>query len=174
MAMVAVAALALAAMAMPLACAVTDDPKKVDNWFNRLSHAERKTTCLHFFHDTISGKSPTAVRVAEPTITKKSPTLFRVVNMMDDPLTEGLEPESPLVGRAQGLYGSAGLESLGLLMNMNLVFTSPKYNGSTLSTLGRNPAYETYREMLIVGGTGFLRLASGIATVEYNVIVMHY
>lgn len=73
-------------------------------------------------------------------------------------------------------------------MNINLVFTSPEYNGSTLSIMGHNPAYETYREMPIVGGTGFFRLASGVATaktyflnlttfnavVEYNVIAMHY
>ncbi|KAL3755112.1 hypothetical protein ACJRO7_002218 [Eucalyptus globulus] len=188
-AMVMVAALALVAMASRLAHAVADDPKKVDKWFNRLSHAERKTTRLRFyFHDTVSGKSPTAARIAEATMTKKSPTLFGVVFMIDDPLTEGPEPESPLVGRAQGFYGSAGLESLSLLMNINLVFTSPEYNGSTLSIMGHNPTYETYREMPIVGGTGFFRLASGVATaktyflnlttfdavVEYNVIAMHY
>ncbi|KAF8033153.1 hypothetical protein BT93_D1913 [Corymbia citriodora subsp. variegata] len=190
MAVVVVAmALALVAMAAQLTRAEADDPKKVDKWFNRLSHAERKTTRLHFyFHDTISGKSLTAVRIAEATMTKKSPTLFGVVNMMDDPLTEGPKAESPLVGRAQGFYGSARLESLSLLMTMNLIFTSPKYNGSTLSIMGHNPAYETYREMPIVGGTGFFRLASGIAmaktyflnlttfdaVVEYNVIVTHY
>ncbi|KAK2632019.1 dirigent protein 23 [Eucalyptus grandis] len=185
-----VAALALAlATAVALACAEVDDPEKVNAWFNRLSHAEHKTTHLHFyFHDTLSGKNPTAVRIAEATMTEKSPTLFGVVNMIDDPLTEGPEPESPLIGRAQGFYGSVGLESLALHMNVNLVFTTPEYNGSTLSILGRNPALETYREMPIVGGTGVFRLASGVATaktyffnlttgdavVEYKVIAMHY
>ncbi|KAF8033154.1 hypothetical protein BT93_C0457 [Corymbia citriodora subsp. variegata] len=183
------AALALVATATTLARAEADDPEKVDAWFTGLSHAERKTTRLHFYlHDTLSGKSPTAVRVAEAAMTEKSPTLFGVVNMIDDPLTEGPEPESPLMGRAQGFYASAGLESLGLHMNMNLVFTSPEHNGSTLSILGHNPALETYREMPIVGGTGFFRLASGVATaktyflnfttgdavVEYKVIAMHY
>lgn len=106
-AMVMVAALALVAMAARLAHAVADDPKKVDKWFNRLSHAERKITCLHFyFHDTVSGKSPTAVRIAEATMTKKSPTLFGVVFMIDDRLTEGPEPESPLWA---GLKGSMAL-----------------------------------------------------------------
>ncbi|KAL3755111.1 hypothetical protein ACJRO7_002217 [Eucalyptus globulus] len=185
-----VAALALAvATAVVLARAEADDPKKVNAWFNRLSHAKRKTTRLHFyFHDTLSGKNPTAVRVAEAAMSEKSPTLFGVVNMIDDPLTEGPEPESPLIGRAQGFYGSVGLESVALHMNVNLVFTTPEYNGSTLSILGRNPALETYREMPIVGGTGIFRLASGVATaktyflnlttgdavVEYKVIAMHY
>lgn len=184
-----VVALALVAMAATPARAEADDPEKVDVWFTRLSHAERKTTRLHFyFHDTLSGKNPTAVRVAEAKMTEKSPTFFGLVNVIDDLLTEGPEPESPLVGRAQGFYASAGLESLGLHVNVNLVFTSPEYNGSTLSILGRNPALETYREMPIVGGTGVFRLASGVATartyflnfttgdaiVEYKVIAMHY
>ncbi|KAK3419623.1 hypothetical protein EUGRSUZ_G00281 [Eucalyptus grandis] len=185
-----VAALALVvAMVAKHARAEADDPGKVDAWFNGLSHADRKTTRLHFyFHDTLSGRKPTAVRVAEATMTDKSPTGFGVVNMIDDPLTEGPEPESPLVGRAQGFYGSVGLESVALHMNMNLVFTTPEYNGSTLSILGHNPALETYREMPIVGGTGIFRLASGVVTaktsflnlttgdavVEYKVIALHY
>ncbi|XP_030523286.1 dirigent protein 22-like [Rhodamnia argentea] len=186
---VVVVALALVATAATLAHAEADNPEKVDKWFNGLSNTKRKTTRLHFYlHDMLSGKSPTAVRIAESTMTKKSPTQFGVVYMMDDALTEGPELESPLVGRAQGFYGSAAIESLGLLMNMNLVFTGPKYNGSTLSIMGRNPALETYREMSIVGGTGIFRLSSGIVTaktyflnlttfdavVEYNVIAMHY
>ncbi|KAF8033155.1 hypothetical protein BT93_D1915 [Corymbia citriodora subsp. variegata] len=192
-AMVAAVALVLVATAttliLTLGRAKADDPEKVDAWFARLSHAKRKTTRLRFyFHDTLSGKRPTTVRVAEAAMTKESQTLFGAVNIMDDPLTEGPEPESPLVGRAQGFYGSVGLESMALLMDMNLVFTSPKYDGSTLSILGRNPALETSRELPIVGGTGIFRLASGIATaktyflnlttgdavVEYNVIAMHY
>ncbi|XP_056160686.1 dirigent protein 23-like [Syzygium oleosum] len=185
----ALALVAMVATATTLARAEVDDPEKVDPWFDRLSHAKRKTTRLHFyFHDTFSGKSPTAVRVAEAAMTNKSPTLFGAVIMIDDPLTEGPDPEPPLVGRAQGFYGSVGLKSMTLLMDMNLVFTSPKYNDSTLSILGRNPALKTYRELPIVGGTGVFQLASGIATaktyflnlttgdavVEYNVIARHY
>ncbi|XP_018732979.2 dirigent protein 23 [Eucalyptus grandis] len=185
-----VAALALVvATVATLARAEADDLVKLDAWFTRLSHAKRKTTRLHFyFHDTLSGRNPTAVRVAKSTMTEKSPTLFGVVNMIDDPLTKGPEPESPLVGRAQGFYGSVGLESTALHMNMNLVFTTPEYNGSTLSILGHNPALETFREMPVVGGTGVFRLASGVVTaktyflnlttgdavVEYKVIVLHY
>ncbi|KAI6701092.1 hypothetical protein NL676_015416 [Syzygium grande] len=121
-------------------------------------------------------------------MTNKSPTLFGAVIMIDDPLTEGPDLESPLVGRAQGFYGSVGLKSMALLMDMNLVFMSPKYNCSTLSILGRNPVLKTYRELPIVGGTGVFQLVSGIATaktyflnlttgdavVEYNLIAGHY
>ncbi|WMV51597.1 hypothetical protein MTR67_044982 [Solanum verrucosum] len=48
-------------------------------------------------------------------------------------------------------------------MTLNLVFTSDEYNGSTLSVLGRNPAF---REMPIVGGSGVFRLAQGSATAK--------
>ncbi|KAF8377819.1 hypothetical protein HHK36_031204 [Tetracentron sinense] len=157
-----------------------------DNW---LEMGKEKVTHLHFyFHDTVSGKTPSSVRVAQAVGSDKSPTLFGVVMMVDDPLTEGPEPSSKLVGRAQGLYGSAGQEELGLIIAMNFGFTDGMYNGSTLCILGRNPALHPVREMPIVGGTGFFRLARGIAIfktywynattgdaiVEYNVTAIHY
>lgn len=58
--------------------------------------------------------------------------------MMDDPLTIGPEPGSRIVGRAQGIYASSDLKDLAFLMVLNYCFTEGKYNGSTLSILGRN------------------------------------
>ena len=63
------------------------------------------------------------MEVDEASMTKKLPTLFGLVNIIDDPLTEGPEPTSKLVGRAQGLYGSAGQQEVGQLLARNLVFT---------------------------------------------------
>ncbi|XP_030531948.1 dirigent protein 21-like [Rhodamnia argentea] len=175
--------------AMPSARAKADDPRTIKSWYDELHQARPKLTQLRFyFHDTPSGKNPTSVQVAHAPFTNQSATLFGLVNVFDDPLTEGPNPSSKPVGRAQGLYASAGLESLGLLMNMNLVFTDEKYNGSTLSIMGRNAAMEAYREMPVVGGSGVFRLARGTATarthqfnattgdavVEYNIIAMHY
>lgn len=121
-------------------------------------------------------------------MTTKSPTFFGFVSMIDDPPTVGPEPNSTLVGRAQGIYGAADQNESDLLMTLNFVFTTGEYNGSTLSVLGWNPVFPKYREMPIVGGSGIFRLAQGIATaktywvnttsrdgvVEYNVIVLHY
>ncbi|CAJ1907442.1 unnamed protein product [Sphenostylis stenocarpa] len=150
---------------------------------------KEKLSHLHFFfHDIVSGPKPTAVRVVEPRSTNTSSTLFGLMAMIDDPLTVNPEPGSKLVGRAQGIYGSAGQEEMGLLMIMNLVFTEGKYNGSTLSLLGRNAVLSTVREMPIVGGSGAFRFARGYAqakthtfdfktgdaVVEYNVFVFHY
>ncbi|KAK4377353.1 hypothetical protein RND71_003649 [Anisodus tanguticus] len=76
-----------------------------------------------------SGKNPTAVQIAQSNMTAKSPTFFGFVAMINDPLTVGPEPNSTIVGRAQGIYGSADQNEAGLLMTMNFMFTTGKYNG---------------------------------------------
>jgi len=150
---------------------------------------KEKLSHLHFFfHDIVSGPNPTAVRVAEAQSTNSSSTLFGFIAMIDDPLTVGPEPGSKLVGKAQGIYGSAAQQETALLMVMNLEFTEGKFNGSTLSLLGRNAVFSAVREMPIVGGSGLFRFARGYAqakthtfdpktgdaVVEYNVYVFHY
>jgi len=52
---------------------------------------------------------------------------------------------------AQGIYASASQSELSFLMALNFVFTEGKYNGSTLSILGRNNVFSGIREMPIVG-----------------------
>lgn len=73
-------------------------------------------------------------------------------------------------------------------MAMNFAFMDGKYNGSTLSILGRNSVFSDVREMPVIGGSGLFRFARGYAlahtrkidfetgdaVVEYNVYVMHY
>ncbi|KAI3913115.1 hypothetical protein MKW98_007131, partial [Papaver atlanticum] len=68
------------------------------------------------------------------------------------------------------------------------VFTKGKLNGSTLIMVTRNPILIPNREFPIVGGTGFFQFSrgvanvktylldpvAGIATVEYNLTVVHY
>lgn len=92
------------------------------------------------------------------------------------------------MGRAQGFYASASQSENALIVVMNLAFLEGKYNGSSLSVLGRNPVVETVREMPIIGGGGLFRFARGYvqaktlrfnattgdAVVEYNVFVIHY
>ncbi|XP_062197697.1 dirigent protein 22-like [Phragmites australis] len=148
---------------------------------------EATPTHLHFyFHDTVSGKSPTAVRVVGPP-DASSQSMFGMVNVMDDLLTEGPDAGSPPVGRAQGLYMGSDQAKIGFLQAMNLVFTAGAYNGSTLALLGKNCPLDAVRELPVVGGTGAFRFARGYAllrthwfdfrtgdaTVEYDVYVMH-
>jgi hypothetical protein len=149
---------------------------------------EKSTHIKLYWHDVVSGPSPTAVQVAHADVTNTSKTGFGAVVVIDDPLTEGpdLKTSKPL-GRAQGTYIAAGKDQLSLMMSMNFVFQAGKYNGSTLAIMGRNAAFDAVREMAIVGGTGVFRMARGYAqarthtldlktgdaTVEYNLYIKH-
>ncbi|VVA23270.1 PREDICTED: dirigent [Prunus dulcis] len=156
------------------------DPKLLGLKKEKLSHFR------FYWHDIYSGKNPSAVGVVRaPT---NSSTLFGSVSMIDDPLTQGPELSSKLWGRAQGFYASASQQEVGLLMAMNFHFIEGKYNGSTVSVLGRNQVFNKVREMPIIGGSGLFRFARGYvearthsftpstgdAIVEYNVYVLHY
>ncbi|KAG1328052.1 dirigent protein 22 [Cocos nucifera] len=149
---------------------------------------EKLTHLRFFWHDILSGPNPTAVPVAQAASTNASSSFFGLVNIIDDPLTEGPAMASKLVGRAQGFYASASQEGLGLLMAMNFAFMDGRYNGSTITILGRNAVFTTVREMPVIGGSGLFRLARGYvqakthnldmktgnAVVEYNCFVFHY
>lgn len=151
-----------------------------------IGFGEEKTSQLHFnFHDKVGGHNPTAVQVASAP-SNKSPLGFGTVMVMDDPLTEGPEPTSNPVGRAQGLHVSASQETMALLMAMNFAFLDGKYNGSSLTVLGRNTLLSDVREMPVVGGSGLFRFArwyalahthqfdAETAIVEYNVYVVDF
>ncbi|GKA81667.1 dirigent protein 22-like protein [Tanacetum coccineum] len=140
-----------------------------------------------YWHDIYSGPNPTAVGIVQPP-SQNNATGFGGISMIDDALTEKPERNSKLLGRAQGFYGQASLQEPGLLMAMNFVFSTGKYNGSTLSILGRNAVFHKVREMPVIGGSGRFRFARGYvqasthtfdmktgdACVEYNVYVLHY
>ncbi|XP_021893943.1 LOW QUALITY PROTEIN: dirigent protein 22-like [Carica papaya] len=167
---------------------------KSETFSTRLSPLElglktEKLTHLHFyFHDTVTGPNPTAVRVAEAAVTNKSSTRFGLVMVIDDPLTVSPEVNSTVVGRAQGIYVGASQSEIAYSMVINFAFTEGKYKGSNLSLLGRNAIRSGVREMPIVGGSGVFRFARGYAQaktytsdlktrnsiVEYNVYVFHY
>ncbi|KAJ0019987.1 hypothetical protein Pint_31312 [Pistacia integerrima] len=108
--------------------------------------------------------------------------------MIDDPLTEGLELSSKLVGKTQGMYAWAAQEEFGLSMVMNFAFVEGKYNGSTITIIRRNKVFPNVREVPMVRSSRLLRfargyvqasthkhdLAAGDAELEYNIYVLHY
>ncbi|GKV30365.1 hypothetical protein SLEP1_g39181 [Rubroshorea leprosula] len=104
------------------------DPKSIGLGKEKLSHF-----CL-YWHDVVSGRKPTSVRVVQPS--NITATGFGIISMIDDPLTDGQEMSSKMVGRAQGFYALASHEEIGLLMSMNFAFTEGKYNGNTITVLG--------------------------------------
>ncbi|KAG1362666.1 dirigent protein 21 [Cocos nucifera] len=153
---------------------------------------EENSTHLHFYmHDIASNPNPTAIRVVKgPLPLPGLPNFnFGDIFVMDDPLTEGPNLTSKLVGRAQGSYMAASQDSdVALLWTTNLVFKEGKYNGSTLSILSRDAIFAPVRELPVVGGTGIFRLArgyallktysfnttSGDAVLELDVYVLHH
>ncbi|CAL1372344.1 unnamed protein product [Linum trigynum] len=169
-------------------------PKSHDGFSRRLSPAtlrlkkEKLSHLRFYFHDIVSGPNPTAVQIVRAPPPSVLSTGFGMLAMIDDPLTAGPEPTSKVVGRAQGMYGSAAQNEDGLLMALNFVFVEGKFNGSTLSVLGRNAVMLPVREMPVIGGSGVFRFARGYAqartrtfnpttgdaVVEYNVYVFHY
>ncbi|KAM0901794.1 hypothetical protein ACQ4PT_019708 [Festuca glaucescens] len=145
------------------------------------SAAEKETRLRVYWHDVVSG-GPNAT-VAQGPSSNASATGFGTVFVIDDPLTEGPNlTGSKLLGRAQGVYISAGKDTLSLLMAMNFVFVDGAYNGSSIAIVGPNPTDLAVREIPVVGGTGVFRFARGYcqartrwfdATVEYNVHLRH-
>lgn len=152
---------------------------------------KQKVTRIQFYmHDVPSGPNPTAVRVAGRSNFSSSDPIaasFGSIYVMDNPLTVMPDPNSTVLGRAQGIYAmSSQHDEFSLLMTLTYGFISGPYNGSTFSVVGRNPVMREVREMPIVGGTGIFRLARGYcfaqtrsmngmdAVIGYNVTVMHY
>ncbi|KAG8368123.1 hypothetical protein BUALT_Bualt15G0012400 [Buddleja alternifolia] len=169
--------------------AKTPDHHAIKNLFQNFHDATQKVTHLQLYvQDILSGPNPTNIPVATANSTLTSPTLFGLTAVLDDPIRTGPNPDSEIVGRAQGLLTFASLEELSLHMTFHLVFTSGQYNGSTLSLVGYNPYLRESRELPVVGGSGAFRLARGVALIrtvsfdattgdaffQYNVTVLHY
>ncbi|XP_057546123.1 dirigent protein 23-like [Amaranthus tricolor] len=148
---------------------------------------DKKTQLTFYFHETRSGSNPSGIQIAKAKSTDQSSTRFGSLTMIDNALTEGPEPTSKLVGRAQGMHGSVDLNESALMMVMNLYFLEGEYNGSTLSVLGRDSLSASTGELPVVGGTGTFRFAKGYAqiksqtfdsktgdgVVQFNVFVNH-
>ncbi|CAA7016774.1 unnamed protein product [Microthlaspi erraticum] len=149
-------------------------------------YKKEKLTYLRFYwHDMLKGRNPSAVVIQQPVSNSSS---FGAMTMMDDPLTTDMPRNSTVVGQAQGIYADAAQGDICYLMIMNFAFKTGKYNGSTITILGRNPVFTKVREMPVVGGSGIFRFARGYvtaetkffdfkggeATVEYNCFIVHY
>ena len=151
-----------------------------------LGYKKEKLSHFQFYwHDIVSGRNPSSVPVIKA---PQNTSSFGFLVMIDNPLTLGPNMSSKLVGKAQGFYAGTSQEEVSLLMVMNFAFIEGKYNGCTITVLGRNPVFHSLREMPVIGGSGLFRfsrgyaqakthtldLKTGDAIVEYNVYVLHY
>ncbi|VVB00223.1 unnamed protein product [Arabis nemorensis] len=160
--------------------------RTVDRKLLGLHKKEKLTHFKVYWHDILSGPNPSSIRI-QPPVTN-STSFFGGITMIDNALTAKVPANSTLMGQAQGFYAGAAQKELGFLMAMNFVFKTGKYNGSTITILGRNTAMSEVREMPIVGGSGLFRFARGYveartkwlnlengdACVEYSCYVLHY
>ncbi|PIA57281.1 hypothetical protein AQUCO_00600189v1 [Aquilegia coerulea] len=93
--------------------------------------------------------------------------------MIDNALTRGLRAElnSTLLGRTQEFfYSTASQTDVSLLTVMNFVFTTGKYNGSTISILGRNELGSRlfgFARGYVEARTRLFNINNGDLTVEY-------
>ncbi|XP_062115021.1 dirigent protein 23-like [Humulus lupulus] len=161
-------------------------------WVCTTEAAKPNLTNIQFYmHDVVGGPNATAVQVASrlTNYTGSDPiaTMLGSIYVMDNPLTATPEPNSTLVGRAQGMYViSSQHNEFSLHMTLTYVLAADgPYNRSTFSVVGRNPVMNDVREMPVVGGTGMFRLARGYcfakthstdqmdAIIGYNVTLLH-
>lgn len=167
-----------------IAQSLTHGPVPVENL---LIVPPTKTQIQFYFHNVATGPNATAYRIANSSITNKSPTLFGFLNMIDNLLTVSPDPNSSPLGRAQGMYGSADMKTIGFFIDFNVYFTFGPHKGSTINIIGRDAVFSSHRELSVGGGTGHFRLATGIVTArtisgdnatmnavfEFNVTVFH-
>ncbi|KAH7664315.1 Dirigent protein [Dioscorea alata] len=152
---------------------------------------EKVTNIYFFFQENRKADPPTAVLVAKPkdTIVNATNILpYGATYVLNTPLTAEQDPNSEVVGQAQGLAASAGQNQSVVVFAVDYVFTSGKFKDSSVSVLSSYRILEPITELTVVGGRGKFRMASGyaivrtiyrnitsaIVIVEYNVTVFHY
>ncbi|KAG6413507.1 hypothetical protein SASPL_126220 [Salvia splendens] len=136
-----------------------------DSFHRDICGGKEKVVKLHFYVQDlrIGHVNATVFEVAKASITPTNPFAFGSVHVLDDLVTEGPAFNSRALGRTQGLTTNADLSTFGIAMNLNFYFYAGRFNGSSLSILGRNHVTDPARELPVVGGTGAFRYARGYA-----------
>ncbi|KAJ8528870.1 hypothetical protein K7X08_030610 [Anisodus acutangulus] len=122
----------------------------------------RKQTKLVFYvHDYLSGYDTSAITVAGKDGPQTSVLHFGTMVAVDDPVTEGPDPKSKVIGRSHGMYINSQLDGKGLHLVFSVIFTDGEYKGSTLEIQGADLFAMKEREFSIVSGTGYFRFVRG-------------
>ncbi|XP_078166206.1 dirigent protein 22-like [Carex rostrata] len=117
----------------------------------------------HFYMHLLAGKNEVLVAKSDIPVPGSFYNFGSVV-VVDNLLTQGPNITSNPVGKAQGLF--TVMNSLTVVWNANIVFTAGEYNGSSLAFLGPDDITQPIREVSIVGGTGYFRMAQGYMTIK--------
>lgn len=136
-----------------------------NTWYQSIRKGRETLTKFRFYVHDLKGAydNATVYTITNSSISVTSGTGFGQINVFDDKITTGPEFTSQEVGRAQGFTLSADLHIRGLTMNLNFFLSSGKYNGSTISVVGRNQIADAERELPVVGGSRSFRYSTGYA-----------
>uniref|UniRef100_A0A0R0KLM2 Dirigent protein n=1 Tax=Glycine max TaxID=3847 RepID=A0A0R0KLM2_SOYBN len=133
---------------------------------------DKKDKVSHFrfyFHERFTGSNATSVTVVPP------------LPQYTPPPTSGWWSE-----RSRGCTRAYHNRSSIYAIVVNFALTEGKYNGSTITVVGRNRLSLKIREMPVIGGSGVFKFATGYvetstlyvdadrSTIEYNIYVSHY
>ncbi|XP_010046344.3 dirigent protein 2 [Eucalyptus grandis] len=124
------------------------------------------TKLVLYFQDIIAGPNANDIPVVGIPGKLWSFSQFGTVFVVDEPITETPDPNSAMVGRAQGMYVIASLDGSNVKTVFSIVFTNQAYNGSTLELQGAGKQLQRVLEFAVVGGTGKFRFARGYTTLE--------
>nr|XP_027060806.1 dirigent protein 2-like [Coffea arabica] len=117
----------------------------------------RKTEFTLYIHEYRSGPDTSIVPVAGRNGTPWGFDQFGTVFISDNLVTEGILAHSREVGRIQGIAGIVSLNGTNAEGLSSMLFTTGKYNGSTVEVKGLNQPTPV-QELAIVGGTKLFRI----------------
>ncbi|KAJ4790362.1 Dirigent protein [Rhynchospora pubera] len=132
-----------------------------------LTSANHKPVHFHFYmQEKVSEPNATSIVVAKgPIALPGTPYRFGDIAVIDNALTQGPDPTSSLVGRAQGIF-TVMKSDPSVNWVFNIVFAYGKYNGSTVTVQGRDAITQPMRELSVVGGSGLFRMAQGYLLIK--------
>ncbi|KAL3509800.1 hypothetical protein ACH5RR_029201 [Cinchona calisaya] len=118
-----------------------------------------------FLQQFTGGPNATTAAVAGIPSRPRDTFQFGTIFVADAGITEGININSPQVGRGQGIYATSSLDGLNGHNVFSFVFTNRRYNGSTSEFQGRGYSQGVrVSELSVVEGTGAFRFVEGYAT----------
>jgi hypothetical protein len=125
----------------------------------------KETNLSLFFQDISAPGAANATVILVAGVAGKAQTFthFGTIFVTDDFITESADPNSPEVGRAQGMYVTVGLDRLNSHVMISIVFTNKEYSESTSEIQGVSKQIEV----------GFARGYATFETYSYHVATHH-
>ena len=139
-----------------------------------------------YLTDIIDGPNATYLPVGGVIGQRWSLTDFGTTYIFGDFLTAGPEPNSPRIGRGEGVVMVTQRNGGSWFSTMSIAFTNKEYNRSSIELQGVYDQFAPVNELSIVAGTGKFRYVRGYAqfgtyslddtywTVWCNLTMRHY